>query len=145
MNERLDDIMARVGIRKGISIRNFPRTLASALRMRDALLWALDGCRTQAEYRCRVRQIVEPTEDGIIYIMISTRTGLHKIGFTRDIDRRLQNIRLGDPSIEIVKSYPGSMRLEREIHEIFFRQHVEREWFRLGEKELAEIDRVFAH
>ena len=62
-----------------------------------------------------------------------------KIGYTKDIDRRLAHIRMLNPNrVEVLAMMAGAVQLERDLHTRFSAQRVHGEWFRL-DGELAEL------
>lgn len=74
---------------------------------------------------------------GWVYYVRAEGTGLIKIGFARDVARRLHNLRAASASrLSVVHTVPGRLADERAAHVRFARLRSHREWFR-EEGELA--------
>jgi hypothetical protein len=68
-------------------------------------------------------------KDGVIYFI--GFGDYVKIGFTRQLQKRLENIQTGCPEpLVVYASIPGSMKLEYELHQRFALFRLHREWFR---------------
>lgn len=52
-----------------------------------------------------------------------------KIGITKDLHGRLQKYYTDVPSLELVKTRPGTYTDERRLHDRFWHLHHSREWF----------------
>lgn len=69
-----------------------------------------------------------PKRAGVVYFIAAN--GMVKIGFTQNIDERMKAIQATSPTqIELIGTLPGSLRLEREIHERFKHARAHGEWF----------------
>lgn len=80
----------------------------------------------------RPRGTISTVETGIydrIYI-IGHETGPVKIGYTTNIEKRLQAIQTGYPyKLEIIASFRGGLREESIIHRRYSRSRLHGEWF----------------
>jgi hypothetical protein len=61
-----------------------------------------------------------------------------KIGFSSNPWSRLSELRVGDPSLELIGTEPGEWALESERHQQFKHLRADREWFRKG-KDLLDF------
>lgn len=78
----------------------------------------------------------------LIYIVYSELQGLVKIGRTRNVVRRLKELRIGGPDIIIVTTFPGNRLLELAIHDTLGEKrfnHTSREWFRITPAEAVKV------
>ncbi len=70
-------------------------------------------------------------------------SGLCKIGFTSNIQRRMKDISIGCPEgLVIVREYDATRQFEAKLHQALNEHCVSGEWFLLGEECLAECDRL---
>jgi len=71
----------------------------------------------------------------LIYFIQSGRKGAIKIGYTSNLERRLAELQIGNPSIlHVIAALPvGSekkaINLESSFHKLFKSQHVRGEWY----------------
>lgn len=138
------------GIVGGLSAsdaRQKAKTLASHVaKGRDPI--AEREARIEAERRrSRLEQIPVPPcpggENGIIYFVHAVDVGLIKIGFTRDLNTRLRDLRVTSPAALTLVAYElGAPDRERELHRAFAGDRVRGEWFRLTDRIRAEIERL---
>jgi hypothetical protein len=77
---------------------------------------------------------------GFVYIVLDLDTGLYKIGATKNISRRIRNVRIGRRlrHIATIKS-DYYLEDERLYHEKYRAQHVGHEWFKLAAADLENI------
>ena len=73
----------------------------------------------------------------MIYLMTDQR--FLKIGYTQDVKARLKQLKTGNPSIELVKTKPGSKLDEKAIQVICKQWNVDREWY----QNIPEIINIF--
>ncbi len=66
-----------------------------------------------------------------IYIMIDHNTGYYKIGHSKNVLRRESTLQSEKPTIELLYSFEGIVRDERELHDNFKELRVRGEWFAL--------------
>lgn len=81
----------------------------------------------QDYYRSHVKTVVKP----VVYLVYSPELDLYKIGFTRNLQRRLPSIRVGNPNIRLVASFSGTQCLESTLHKALASYRVKGEWFHL--------------
>ncbi len=66
--------------------------------------------------------------------------GLHKIGFTMDLEQRINGFSTSTPEgFETVRAFKGGMDLEARLHKTFESRRVAGEWFRLSEQDIETI------
>lgn len=73
----------------------------------------------------------------MIYLMTDQR--FLKIGYTQDVKARLKQLKTGNPSIELVKTKPGSKLDEKAIQAICKQWNIDREWY----QNIPEIINIF--
>jgi hypothetical protein len=67
---------------------------------------------------------------GFIYFIQGESGGAVKIGYATDISKRIKTLQTGFPeTLIIVKSFPGNMKDEEDIHTEFNGHHLRGEWF----------------
>jgi hypothetical protein len=65
-----------------------------------------------------------------------------KIGFTRDVERRISELQTASPvDLELLGTLPGSALTERRLHKRFSAHRVNREWFRYEPPIIGFIER----
>ena len=70
---------------------------------------------------------------------IQAENGLIKIGYSRDIKKRLQNLRQSSPErLYLMKAVPGNRKAEQKIHWKFWKLRSHGEWF-YPDRELLEF------
>jgi hypothetical protein len=80
-------------------------------------------------------------EEGCIYYILSGETGRIKIGFTNsDPSKRLRSLRTGSPTkIAIIAIHPGTLAMERDLHEKFAVDRLHGEWFDFSDDLLVHV------
>lgn len=83
---------------------------------------------------------------GYVYLM-KDASGSYKIGATANLDKRLEQLKSANPTIELVKFAESRdpMALERQLHAYFREKRGHGEWFGLDECDISEIGRVLDH
>lgn len=83
---------------------------------------------------------VMPAAGPSIYF-ISDGSGLVKIGYSRNVDKRMQVLATGSPRpLQVLLTIPGTRSDEGAFHEMFKSEHMRGEWFRLS----GRIERFIA-
>jgi hypothetical protein len=78
---------------------------------------------------------------GYVYFIQMDRIGPIKIGFTKDIGKRLLSLQVGSPyPLRLLLITPGNERFEKEIHSCLNNLRMEGEWFLPHPKLLKEIE-----
>lgn len=78
---------------------------------------------TQAD----VARAIRAAPDSVVYIV---RIGkIVKIGFSRNLEKRLKAFQTSAVDIELLISVPGGVDLERRLHQLFCETHIDREMF----------------
>jgi hypothetical protein len=84
---------------------------------------------------------VKPTATGPSVYFIGDGSGLVKIGYSRNVDKRMQVLATGSPRpLRVLLTIPGTRSDEGAFHEMFKAEHMRGEWFRLS----ARIERFIA-
>lgn len=82
--------------------------------------------------------------DGVVYFIGPSIAGPVKIGFTRDLDKRLGQIQIGSPSrVHVLAVLEGTRRMERYLHWAFERARGNGEWFDVTPELRLLINLVF--
>lgn len=68
---------------------------------------------------------------GLVYLLKDGARQLLKIGWTGDLETRMAEFQVANPEAEVIAWFPGSRRIERELHERFAAQRAVGEWFRI--------------
>lgn len=114
-----------------------PPELRAANRNARARAAYRDGYDTKSTHL----QSIPPT--GVVYL-IADASGLAKIGYSRNADKRLYMYLTHNPTAKIVATRPGSLRTEARLHARFrAKQHRpggrKTEFFRLSADDLLEL------
>lgn len=78
-----------------------------------------------------------------VYIIrrVGDESGLSKIGYTANIERRLKDISIGCPEgLRLVRKYPGTRQFEARLHDVLDEHRVSGEWFMLQDAHLVQCD-----
>jgi len=72
-----------------------------------------------------------PQSEGFVYLIRSEKGGPVKIGWARDPDKRCSDLQTAHPyRLAVIARFPGSLKLERELHERFAAVRIPGgEWF----------------
>jgi len=107
----------------------------------------IEAKRNEMKYRRLYEAMsVDTPEAGCVYI-IKSPTGEYKIGKTKRLTTRIQQLQTGLPyKIEHVLSLvtPSMAKLERELHDAFADRRVGGEWFNLGDDDIQQVKRYYA-
>jgi hypothetical protein len=69
----------------------------------------------------------------VVYIIEAVGSGMVKVGFTSDLQKRLRALRTSCPHhIRVLQTYEGGPAKERELHDRWEKHRVRHEWFKLG-------------
>lgn len=83
----------------------------------------------------------KPTATRPSIYFISDGSGLVKIGYSRNVDKRIQVLATGSPrALQVLLTIPGTRSDEGAFHEMFKAEHTRGEWFRLS----GRIERFIA-
>ena len=96
--------------------------------------------KRQAEIREEIREMRETsrTQPGTIYYL--TLEDVVKIGFTRDLNIRLQQY---PPMARLLATHPGTFQVESDLHKKFSKYlSARKEWFVIHDELMAHIERV---
>jgi len=78
-------------------------------------------------------------KEAFVYLMKDHRTGYHKIGFSKTPKYRESTLQSEMPVIEMLFNFPGTRKVEKEIHEIFSNKRIRGEWFNLSGSDIDFI------
>ena len=74
---------------------------------------------------------VDAAREGTVYFLLGRKTSLLKIGFATDLDSRISTIQAMSPDVlDLVKTIPGTIQIEKELHKNFAEYREHGEWFR---------------
>jgi predicted GIY-YIG superfamily endonuclease len=80
----------------------------------------------------------------VVYVIHSLRTGLYKIGFTKDLTARFNQLKGFIPGkIEIVLKFSAQRKTETKLHREYKHKQVNSEWFNLDKKDLQQIEKLY--
>jgi hypothetical protein len=75
--------------------------------------------------------MVKGSSPTVVYIIEAVGLDRIKIGFTKDLKKRLKAIGNGSPApLEILTTIPGGVDLKCKLHEMFIQHRMNGEWFR---------------
>ena len=76
-----------------------------------------------------------------IYVVMAESTNKVKIGFAKDVKKRLKSLATGCPyELKLITSFPASMQYEKEIHKKFSKHRSRGEWFDYKDEIVAWVD-----
>lgn len=78
-------------------------------------------------------------KEGFVYLMKDHTRGFTKIGFTKDVAGRYNQLRTANAGIELIYSFPGTTDTEYKIHQQFIDRWVDGEWFILTDLQVKSI------
>lgn len=81
---------------------------------------------------------------GYIYILGSSKSALHKIGYSDNPQIRITALKANVSDAKPVRIFFGTMADERALHEKFAKNRVSGEWFRLSGKDIELICKYFS-
>lgn len=82
------------------------------------------------------------------YIYVIKKKDLYKIGQSKDVQKRFQDIQQNHPeTLELINYYPTKNPnfAEQNLHQLFESKNVNGEWFNLNEVDLKYINDYFTH
>lgn len=62
-----------------------------------------------------------------------------KVGHSTDPENRMETLKSGNPEVQLLAYYPGSIKLEKRLHKILSYASLGHEWFTYSEKLLLDI------
>jgi hypothetical protein len=78
--------------------------------------------------------------NGFVYFARAVGTEMVKIGWARDVEKRLASLRTACPhDMAIEGCIPGHMQDEKRVHAALASRREKREWFKLSSEEVASI------
>jgi hypothetical protein len=99
--------------------------------------------RKRAAKKARNRVILEDgTEAVYLYLMVNSRNGLYKLGFSTDPFRRERTLQSEEPEVSLKWKIIGLRRDESTLHKRFAHKRVRGEWFQLDQHDVAWITSV---
>jgi len=82
---------------------------------------------------------------GYVYLMMNSRNGYIKIGFTKDYPTyRESTLQSQEPEVELINHWKGSMDDEQQLHSMFNEKRIRGEWFSLDPEDLSKVDEYFS-
>lgn len=71
------------------------------------------------------------TPTGFVYLISAKGSGLHKIGYATDVEKRLSSLQTGSGGkLALEKSWPGTRADEKALHDLLKPYRINGEWFR---------------
>jgi len=108
-----------------------------------------DGARVYINY---LKELERPTTlnemaDGYtkIYVMIDKNTGFYKIGRSKNPLVREKTLQSEKPTIEMLHTYDGKIKYEKDLHTMFADKRVRGEWFDLSGTDIEKIKNFFTN
>jgi hypothetical protein len=121
-----------------------------ALRVYD--LFSIDDDRVLKENEKEIKQEYKRATNKekqikdtstFIYIMIDHNTGYYKIGHSKNALRRESTLQSEKPTIELLYTFEGDVKDERDLHENYKDLRVRGEWFALQQWMIDAIIKMF--
>ena len=84
----------------------------------------------------------EREEKRFIYLILNKRNGLYKIGLSINPITREKTLQSEEPEIEVIYTYKGGFKIEKEIHNTFKDKRVRGEWFKLKSEDLELLNNI---
>ncbi|NFF77321.1 GIY-YIG nuclease family protein [Clostridium sporogenes] len=84
-------------------------------------------------------------KNGTVYFILDTSANLVKIGFTRDLKRRMKQLETSNCNLKLIYKIDNcDMEYEKSLHKFFETEKVKNEWFNYGNsiKEWIKRDRI---
>lgn len=78
-------------------------------------------------------------KDGFLYLIKDHTRGFIKIGFTKDVAGRYNQLRTANAGIELLYSWPGDTDMEYSLHQKYLDRWVDGEWFLMSDKEVRGL------
>lgn len=98
------------------------------------------------KYRDRIKiRKKELEEKRFIYLILNKRNGLYKIGLSSNPEFREKTLQSEEPEIEVINTYKGGFKIEKEIHSTFKEKRVRGEWFRLKNEDLELLNTILTN
>ena len=141
INELLELQISIVKTLKMYSNENFNEQKISELNelaCKNAMQDTIDNQKNKGESK-KVKKVNKT----FIYIMIDHNTGYYKIGHSKNVISRERTLQSEKPTIELLYTFEGDIRDERDLHENYKDLRVRGEWFALEEYMLEEIKTMF--
>lgn len=102
----------------------------------------------EAGYQCSRPQIAPPPlkkdRKTNLYVMRNHRNGFIKLGRAEDPIYRELTLQAEEPEIAMLFYFPATVDREKELHNLFAKQRVRGEWFRLTEDDIEYIRKEFS-
>lgn len=98
-------------------------------------------CCLMFELYKRLTQSSDEERPTYTYIIKDTFNGLFKIGRTVNLSKRFSALSCGNPNLSLAGILDKDV--EKELHQIFKKNKVSREWYRLSDKDIRRIKRDY--
>lgn len=120
-------------------INPFPTRLARGEYIR------VIGTKPEME-RLQVLLCAEPISgETYLYLMTDRRTGLTKIGTSKNPQYRESTLQSDNPMVELLQTWKASLSHERTMHKLFARYRVRGEWFDLTQEQIDSVGAYMCH
>jgi len=84
-----------------------------------------------------------PPKPGFVYLMINDKTLRHKIGHSKTPRVRETTLQSEDPFVRMVAYWPGTVKDEKELHNMFAEKRFRGEWFDLSCDDIVMVHLFF--
>jgi hypothetical protein len=78
-----------------------------------------------------------------VYLMFDPSSGMHKIGISDNLFKRLKQLACGIPQIKLICSWGGTIKDEQALHALFSQYRKHGEWFLLPDNAENQINNYF--
>jgi hypothetical protein len=103
---------------------------------------AMQGTRDNLKNQGQEKK-VKKVNKTFIYIMIDHNTGYYKIGHSKNVIRRERTLQSEKQTIELLYTFEGDVKDERDLHENYKDLRVRGEWFALEKWMIDAIIKMF--
>jgi hypothetical protein len=130
-----------MGGRACARVDSVPVTLLSpAIARWRQIVAKVERNRTQPPAGAKSGQVITPTKEeygspapsrvGVVYFVEAPRSGAVKVGFTRDLSKRLPALQTGSPEkLQVLAWYPTRREAETALHAALAGYRLHGEWF----------------
>lgn len=120
--------------------------LSKELNRRNLLIDSRPGYTDGDILRSKDSKPVKNEQEGTVYFIRAVGTKFYKIGFSKNHQRRLQDLNASSPfKIEIIAITHNNIYafdIEQELHKMHAKNYVKNEWYKLGHKEVLNIKSI---
>lgn len=93
----------------------------------------------KAQREAASRSTSKTARKGFVYLVRNNRNGYVKIGFSVSPKAREATLQSEEPDLEMIATWPGTMREEADLHLRYSHLRIRGEWFKLSPQDVSEI------